>query len=66
LLQRFPVTDMTHPPAWPLAILDDRLLVDGHDHLRFRGAAIRAVLHVDVEDALARPRPADAVHPSSD
>jgi hypothetical protein len=32
----------------------------------FPGAAIRAVLHVDVEDALARPRPADAVHPSSD
>jgi hypothetical protein len=24
------------------------------------------VLHVDVEDALARPRPADAVHPSLD
>ena len=34
---------------------------DGRDDLERAGAAVRAVLHVDVEDAFEQPRPADAV-----
>jgi len=44
-------------------LLDDLPLEDGCDDLQFPGAAVRAVLHVDVEDALEKPRPADAVRP---
>jgi hypothetical protein len=45
-------------------LLDDRPLEDGRDALQFPGAAVRAVRHVDVKDALERPRPADAVRPA--
>ena len=45
------------------AFFDDRPLQDGSDDLQFPGTAVRAVLHVDVEDALEQPRPADAVRP---
>jgi hypothetical protein len=44
-------------------VLDHRLPQDGRDDLRFPGAALRAVLHVDVEDPLENPRQADAVRP---
>ncbi|SER45187.1 Uncharacterised protein [Pseudomonas luteola] len=47
-------------------LLDDLPLEDGCDDLQFPGAAVRAVLHVDVEDALEKPRPADAVRPGLD
>lgn len=38
---------------------DYRPLEDRRDDLQFRGAAVRAGMHVDVEDALGQPRPAD-------
>jgi len=47
-------------------LLDHRPLEDGRDDLELRGAAVRAVLHVDVEHALEQPRPADAVRPGLD
>ena len=47
-------------------LLDDRSLQDGRDDLQFPGAAVRAVLHVDVEDPLEQPRPADAVRSGLD
>ena len=47
-------------------LLDHRPLEDGRDDFELPGAAVWAVLHVDVEDALEKPRPADAVRPSLD
>jgi hypothetical protein len=44
-------------------LLDHRPLEDGRDDLQLPAAAVRAVLHVDVEDALEQPRPADAMRP---
>ena len=44
-------------------LLDHRPLEDGGDDLQLPAAAVRAVLHVDVEDALEQPRPADAMRP---
>ncbi|MCZ2292745.1 MAG: disulfide bond formation protein B [Burkholderiales bacterium] len=44
-------------------LLDHRPLEDGRDDLQLAAAAVRAVLHVDVKDALEQPRPADAVQP---
>ena len=44
-------------------LLDHRPLEDGGDDLELPSAAVRAVLHVDVEDALEQPRPADAMRP---
>ena len=44
-------------------LLDRRPLQDGRDDLQFPGAAVRAVLQVDVKDPLEQPRPADAVRP---
>ncbi len=40
-------------------LLDHRPLEDGRDDLELPGAAVWAVLHVDVENALEKPRPAD-------
>ena len=42
-------------------LLDHRPLEDGRDDLELPGAAVWAVLHVDVEDALEKPRPADGI-----
>ncbi len=42
-------------------LLEDWPLDDGRDDLQFPAAAVRAVLHVDVKDALEQARPADAV-----
>ncbi|MFM7460958.1 MAG: hypothetical protein ACKO15_09005 [Burkholderiales bacterium] len=42
-------------------LLDDLPLEDGRDDLEFLAAAVRIVLHVDVEHAPEQPRPADAV-----
>jgi hypothetical protein len=47
-------------------LLDHRSLEDGRDDLEPAAAAVRAVLHVDVKDALEQPRPADAVRTSLD
>ena len=44
-------------------LLDHRPLEDGRDDLEIAAAAVRAVLHVDVEHALEQPRPADAAGP---
>ena len=44
-------------------LLDHGPLEDGGDDLEFPGAAPRAVPHVDVEDPLEQPRPADAAGP---
>jgi len=37
-------------------LLDDRSLQDGRNDLELPGAAVLAVLHVDVEDAREQPR----------
>jgi len=42
-------------------VLDHRSLEDGRDDLHLPGAARQAVLHVDLEDALEQPSPADAL-----
>lgn len=44
-------------------LLDRRPLQDGRDDLQFPTAAVWALAHVDVEDPLGQPRPADAVRP---
>ncbi len=62
--------DLTRPPSGrglriqPQVrqdLLDHRPLEDGRDDLQFPAAAVRAVLHIDVEDPLEQPRQADAV-----
>jgi len=47
-------------------LLDHRPLEDGRNDLELTAAAVRAVLHVDIEHALAQPGPADAVRSSLD
>ncbi|MCC7150603.1 MAG: hypothetical protein IT501_01265 [Rubrivivax sp.] len=42
-------------------LLDDRPLEDGRDDLLFPGAAVWAGVHIDIEDPLEQPRPADAL-----
>jgi hypothetical protein len=49
-----------------LDLLDHRPLEDGRDDLELAAAAVGAALHVDVEDALEQPCPADAVWPRLD
>ena len=44
-------------------LLDHRPLQDGDDDPELPGAAVRAVLHVDVENPLKQPCPADASGP---
>ena len=41
-------------------LLDHGRLQDGGDDLEFSGAAVRAVMHVEIDHALEQPRPADA------